>query len=121
MSQSASANEITKIEKANLVCSQPGGTIVLSAELKKLWQGEKPSDKTGLEFTVIKFMTARCPNCYTVEAKLDAMEKGQYFIYGFSSDGFSFKKAKVKITAVDTDENGKVTKTLVGQMKCKVK
>lgn len=102
----AADSGITPIENPTWICSQKGGTVVLNVEQERLWQGELPSDTEGLELDVQTFEKARCPNCYSVVAKLSFMGESADFYYNFIGDFSDFSKARVTISA--KDETGEI-------------
>ena len=117
LSLSSFAQDMTKIKGANIICSQDGGVVFVNTKAKKVWQGDEVTDKEGLEVVVDKFMTARCPNCYTIHGRFVGMEESQSIIYAISAVPGDFKKAKLRMLM---QEEGSAA-VEIAQMNCKVK
>ena len=117
LSLTSFAQDITPIKGANIICSQDGGVVFVNTKAKKVWQGDEVTDKEGVELIIDTFMTARCPNCYTINARFPGMDENQSIIYAISGVPGDMKKAKLSMLM---QEEGSPAIEFA-KMNCKVK
>lgn len=65
--------QLTRID-ASYRCEKSGGGVAFriprsASEPARIWQTDK-GQELGLEFEVVRFKVARCPGCYSFEARL---------------------------------------------------